>query len=144
MGFVFQSFDLVHTLTALENVALAAEYAGQPRSKAAATAREALDWVNLADRADHRPTELSGGEQQRVAIARALANQPSLILADEPTGNLDSANTAEVLEVLRRFNREHQQTIVLVTHDREVGAACSRILLMRDGVIGDGHPRGGT
>ncbi|MSQ40521.1 MAG: ABC transporter ATP-binding protein [Dehalococcoidia bacterium] len=141
MGFVFQSFNLVPTLTALENVALASEYAGQSRSTAAATAREALEWVNLGDRAHHRPTELSGGEQQRVAIARALANRPALILADEPTGNLDSANTAEVLEVLRKFNREHQQTIVLVTHDREVGATCSRVLLMRDGVIGDEHPR---
>jgi len=135
MGFVFQSFNLVPTLTAEENVALAAEYAGTSRGKARRAAREALDSVGLADRVGHRPMELSGGEQQRVAIARALVNDPMLILGDEPTGNLDSARTLEVLALLRRFNRERGQTVVLVTHDAEVGAACDRIIRMRDGRI---------
>ena len=135
MGFVFQSFNLVPTLTALENIALAGEYAGVPRGRAIAAAREALAWVGLADRADHRPMELSGGEQQRVAIARSLVNEPALVLADEPTGNLDSGHAAEVLGLLRRFNRERGQTVVLVTHDAEVGAFCDRIVRMRDGMI---------
>ena len=133
MGFVFQSFNLVPTLTALENVALAGEYAGVSRARATAAAREALGWVGLAERADHRPMELSGGEQQRVAIARSLVNEPALVLADEPTGNLDSGHAAEVLGLLRRFNRERGQTVVLVTHDAEVGAFCDRIVRMRDG-----------
>jgi putative ABC transport system ATP-binding protein len=135
MGFVFQSFNLVPTLTALENVALAKEYAGASRSSATTAAREALGWVGLAERADHRPMELSGGEQQRVAIARSLVNQPALVLADEPTGNLDSGHSKEVLELLRRFNRERGQTVVLVTHDAEVGSFCDRIVRMRDGLI---------
>jgi putative ABC transport system ATP-binding protein len=135
MGFVFQSFNLVSTLTAEENVALSSEYAGQPRSKARGAAVEALAWVGLAERAAHLPAELSGGEQQRVAIARALVNQSRLVLADEPTGNLDSGNSSEVMQLLRRFNQERGQTIILVTHDPEVGAACSRILSMRDGQI---------
>ncbi len=135
MGFVFQSFNLVPTLTAEENVALAAEYAGTSRAKAKAAAREALASVGLADRGSHRPMELSGGEQQRVAIARALVNEPKLILGDEPTGNLDSARAVEVLGLLRRFNRQHGQTVLLVTHDAEVGATCDRIIRMRDGRI---------
>ena len=135
MGFVFQSFNLVPTLTAEENVALAAEYAGTSRGRAKVAAREALVSVGLADRATHRPMELSGGEQQRVAIARALVNEPKIILGDEPTGNLDSARASEVLGLLRRFNRERGQTVVLVTHDAEVGASCDRIIRMRDGLI---------
>jgi putative ABC transport system ATP-binding protein len=138
MGFVFQSFNLVPTLTAEENVALAGEYSGASRSNARAAARDALSWVDLAQRADHRPMELSGGEQQRVAIARSLVNEPMLVMADEPTGNLDSGHAAEVLSLLRRFNRERGQTLILVTHDAEVGATCDRILRMRDGlIIGD-------
>lgn len=135
MGFVFQSFNLVPTLTAEENVALAAEYAGTSRGKARAAARGALDLVGLGDRAGHRPMELSGGEQQRVAIARALVNEPMIVLGDEPTGNLDSARAAEVLGLLRRFNRERGQTVILVTHDAEVSASCPRIIRMRDGLI---------
>jgi putative ABC transport system ATP-binding protein len=135
MGFVFQSFHLVPTLTAEENVALAAEYAGTSRGRARVAAKEALASVGLEDRAAHRPMELSGGEQQRVAIARALVNDPMLILGDEPTGNLDSARAADVLGLLRRFNRERGQTVVLVTHDAEVGATCDRIIRMRDGLI---------
>jgi putative ABC transport system ATP-binding protein len=135
MGFVFQSFNLVPTLTAEENVALAAEYAGTSGTRAKAAAREALASVGMADRATHRPMELSGGEQQRVAIARALVNEPMLVLGDEPTGNLDSARAQEVLALLRRFNRERGQTVVLVTHDADVGATCDRIIRVRDGLI---------
>jgi putative ABC transport system ATP-binding protein len=135
MGFVFQSFNLVPTLTAEENVALAADYAGTAGKAARLAARASLASVGLAERAGHRPRELSGGEQQRVAIARALVNDPKLILGDEPTGNLDSARAVEVLGLLRRFNRERGQTVLIVTHDAEVGQACDRIIRMRDGRI---------
>jgi putative ABC transport system ATP-binding protein len=135
MGFVFQAFNLVPTLTAQENVSLAAEYAGTPRAVARQAAAGALASVGLEERAGHRPMELSGGEQQRVALARALVNQPKLILGDEPTGNLDSARAADVLALLRRFNQERGQTMLIVTHDPDVGAACDRIIRMRDGRI---------
>jgi putative ABC transport system ATP-binding protein len=135
LGFVFQSYNLVPTLSAIENVALAAGYAGIRGARGRAAALDALDAVGLANRAGHRPAELSGGEQQRVAIARALVNQPSLVLGDEPTGNLDSSRTADVLALLRRFNRERGQTFVIVTHDPDVGAACDRIIRMRDGRV---------
>ncbi len=137
MGFVFQSFNLVPTLTAMENVALACDYAGIKGTPAQAAAEHALRLVGLDDRAGHRPAELSGGEQQRIATARALVNRPSLILADEPTGNLDSVRAREVLGLFRRFNREHGQTIVLVTHDAEVGDACDRVVHMRDGLVAE-------
>ncbi len=135
MGFVFQQFNLVPTLTAIENVMLAAEYAGRSRRDARERAERTLEQVGLADRAGHRPAELSGGEQQRVAIARALVNDPALVLADEPTGNLDSKRSADVLDLVRRLIAEHGQTFVVVTHDAEVGAACDRIIRMRDGVV---------
>jgi putative ABC transport system ATP-binding protein len=135
MGFVFQQFNLVPTLTAEENVALAAEYAGVKGGRARDLARESLGLVGLEDRAGHRPSELSGGEQQRVALARALVNKPKLVLADEPTGNLDSGRSAEILALFREFNREHGQTFIIVTHDAEVAAACDRVIHMRDGVI---------
>jgi putative ABC transport system ATP-binding protein len=135
MGFVFQEFNLVPTLTAIENVLLACDYAGSRGPVARTAALAALDRVGLADRADHRPSELSGGEQQRVALARALVNEPTLVLADEPTGNLDSERAAEVLAILRRSNIERGQTFVLVTHDAEVAAACDRTVYMRDGRI---------
>ena len=135
LGFVFQAYNLVPTLSAAENVALAAEYAGHGGRAGRAAALEALELVGLADRAEHRPNELSGGEQQRVAIARALVNRPPLVLADEPTGNLDSAKTSDVLALVRRFNEESGQTFVLVTHDPEVGGACDRVIRMRDGLI---------
>jgi putative ABC transport system ATP-binding protein len=137
IGFVFQSFNLVQTLTAVENVALAAEYAGIRKSEARARAIESLELVGLGDRLDHRPAELSGGEQQRIAIARALINRPRLVIGDEPTGNLDSARSADVLRLLRRLNREQGQTFVIVTHDAEVGAACDRTIWMRDGRVVD-------
>jgi putative ABC transport system ATP-binding protein len=137
MGFVFQAFNLVTTLSAAENVALAAEYAGMSRRSAAAAAAEALGLVGLADRTDHRPAELSGGQQQRVALARALVNRPKLVIGDEPTGNLDSARTAEILQLLRSLNREHGQAFLIVTHDPDVGAACDRTIRMRDGVVVD-------
>jgi putative ABC transport system ATP-binding protein len=135
MGFVFQQFNLVPTLTAEENVALAAEYAGVKGSKAKELARESLALVGLEDRGSHRPTELSGGEQQRVALARALVNKPTLVLADEPTGNLDSGRSAEILTLFRQFNRQHGQTFIIVTHDAEVASACDRVIHMRDGII---------
>jgi putative ABC transport system ATP-binding protein len=135
MGFVFQQFNLVPTLTAEENVALAAEYAGDKGGKAKQKALESLALVGLADRGGHRPSELSGGEQQRVALARALVNKPTLVLADEPTGNLDSGRSAEILALFRQFNRQHGQTFIIVTHDAEVAAACDRVIHMRDGVI---------
>jgi len=137
LGFVFQSYNLVPTLSAVENVALAAEYAGRKGRAARADALEVLELVGLTDRGRHRPSELSGGEQQRVAIARALVNDARLVLADEPTGNLDSDRTADVLALLRRLNRERQQAFVIVTHDPEVGAACDRIVRMRDGRVVD-------
>jgi putative ABC transport system ATP-binding protein len=137
MGFVFQSFNLVPTLTALENIKLACDYAGVKGSDAEAAAEHVLRLVGLADRAGHRPAELSGGEQQRIATARALVNRPSLVLADEPTGNLDSTRAREILDLMRWFNREHGQTLLLVTHDPEVGDACDRVVHMRDGLVAD-------
>ena len=139
MGFVFQAFNLVSTLTAVENIALPAEYAGRRRPAAREAAEEALRLVGLEDWAGHRPMELSGGQQQRVAIARALVTRPALLLADEPTGNLDSENTGEILELLHRFNKDRGQTVLIVTHDPRVGEACSRVLTMHDGVITNGH-----
>jgi putative ABC transport system ATP-binding protein len=139
MGFVFQEFNLIPTLTAIENVMLAGDYAGIDGKRSRRAATDALALVGLEDRAGHRPSELSGGEQQRVAIARALVNAPSLVLADEPTGNLDSQRSAEVMAMIRCFNQDRGQTFVLVTHDSEVGAACDRVIRMRDGRIGEEH-----
>jgi len=133
VGFVFQGFNLLHTLTAQENVAVAAEYAGLPRRQAAQRARDLLGMLGLADRVDHRPSELSGGEQQRVAIARALINDPCILMADEPTGNLDSATSAEIMNLLSRVNAERGMTVVLVTHDPNVAARCGRVVQMQDG-----------
>ena len=145
VGLVFQFFHLIEHLSALENVALAALIAGARPTAAAARARELLDTLGLLDRAAERPGALSGGERQRVAIARALANRPTLLLADEPTGALDSAGAAEVLELFSRLHGTGQ-TILMVTHSREVAAGAQRVMRMRDGQIvddGTGPPSDG-
>jgi putative ABC transport system ATP-binding protein len=134
IGFVFQLFHLLERTTALENVMLPLIYAEQYPHDAEARARKALDAVGLSSRMNYRPNELSGGEQQRVAIARALICDPALILADEPTGNLDSASGAEVLSIFARLNREGR-TILMITHDQSVAAHAGRILTLRDGRI---------
>jgi len=133
VGFVFQSYHLIPTLTAIENVAMPLELAGRPHRLE--RARELLDTVGLVGRADHYPSQLSGGEQQRVAIARALALRPPLVLADEPTGNLDSATGAQIIELLLALNREHGSTLVLVTHDEALAARGQRIVALRDGRV---------
>lgn len=134
LGFVFQSYQLVPTLTAEENVLLPAELAGTARN-AEQRARELLDSVGLTERRDHYPVQLSGGEQQRVGLARAFMLQPPILLADEPTGNLDSANGQHVLDLLLHMNRIQKTTLVLVTHDAQLAARADRRLLMRDGLI---------
>ncbi len=135
IGFVFQGFNLLPALTALENAALAGQYGGMSRRQASRRATELLGLLGLGERARHRPSELSGGEQQRVAIARALMNDPCLLMADEPTGNLDSATSAEIMAELERLNREHGMTLMLVTHDPGVATLCRRRVEMRDGLI---------
>lgn len=137
MGFVFQAYNLLPVLTVQENVELPLILAGNSQKKSRDRATEKLDLVGLGDRIDHLPAELSGGQQQRVAIARALANDPSIVWADEPTGNLDSTNAGEIMELLKRLNKEQEQTFVLVTHSDEVGGMADRIVRMSDGVIVD-------
>jgi len=136
VGMVFQFFNLLEGMSALENVTLPAVIAGTPRKRAETRARDLLDLLGLGDKAGTTPGVLSGGQRQRLAIARALANQPTLLLADEPTGALDSAGGEEVLELFRRLH-SGGQTILLVTHDQPVAAAASRIVHMRDGRIAD-------
>ena len=133
MGFVFQSFNLIPVFSALENVELPLLLIGESARTAREAAREMLATVGLGHRGDHLPNQMSGGEQQRVTIARALVARPSLVWADEPTGNLDSEMAAQVLDLLQRLNREQGQTIVLVTHDPSIGAAAGRLVMMRDG-----------
>jgi putative ABC transport system ATP-binding protein len=135
IGFVFQGFNLLSRTTALENVELPLQYRGVGARERRRRAREALEAVGLGDRLDHGPSQLSGGQQQRVAIARALVTSPPLLLADEPTGNLDSRTSLEVLALLQRLNRERGITIVLVTHERDIAACASRVVTMRDGRI---------
>ena len=135
IGFVFQFFNLIPTLTALENVALPIQFAHRPRYQPWQRARELLDLLGLGDRMNHRPAELSGGQQQRVAIARALANNPPLLLADEPTGNLDTASGHVVLKALRDAQRDAGATVVLVTHDPELAGITDRQLTLVDGEI---------
>jgi putative ABC transport system ATP-binding protein len=135
IGFVFQSFHLLPRTTAVDNVALPLVYGGVRAGERRRRAAEMLDRVGLAHRLRHRPNQLSGGEQQRVAIARALVTDPTLLLADEPTGNLDSATGAEVLALLETLNRESGVAVVLVTHDQEVAGRAARQIRMRDGLV---------
>lgn len=133
IGFVFQTFNLLPRISALENVELGLIYAGLDRRRERALA--ALEDVGLAHRASHRPSELSGGEQQRVAIARALAKSPAIILADEPTGNLDSRTAGEILGLFERLHEEHGMTILLITHDPHIAAGTRRIITLQDGLV---------
>ncbi len=134
IGFVFQNFNLLSRISALENVALPLVYAGVGRHERLARAQKVLEDVGLGDRADHQPNELSGGQRQRVAIARALVNNPSIIMADEPTGNLDTKSTKEIMRIFEAMHEEGR-TIILVTHEPEIAACASRQLLVRDGKI---------
>ncbi len=138
IGFVFQQFNLLPRTTALKQVALPLMYAGMSRSERMTRAKEALDKVGLTERMDHKPDELSGGQQQRVAIARALAPNPSIILADEPTGALDTVTGEEILGIFKQLN-EQGITIVVITHDPEVAAQAKRTIWIRDGVIQEHH-----
>ena len=135
IGFVFQKFHLLPRSSALENVALPLKYASVKQSERLIRAEEVLDKVGLSHRLTHKPTELSGGEQQRVAIARALVNSPSILFADEPTGNLDSKTGHEVLEIFKDLNKRGQ-TIVVITHEREIAEQSQRIITIKDGEIG--------
>ncbi len=133
VGFVFQTHNLLPRLTALANVELPMMYGHWPNRRK--RAEHALNLVNLGDRMDHRPTELSGGQQQRVGIARALVKEPSVLLADEPTGNLDTANTAEILNIISDLNHQNGITVIVVTHERDVAARADRIITLSDGQV---------
>lgn len=135
IGFVFQSFNLLPRTTALANVELPLIYGGLGGRQRRKRAEDALRLVGLGDRLDHKPNELSGGQQQRVAIARALVNEPSMILADEPTGNLDTKTSVEIMELFQRLNKEHGITIVFVTHNPETAEYCHRVVRVRDGLV---------
>jgi putative ABC transport system ATP-binding protein len=139
IGFVFQTFNLLPRTTALDNVALPMIYAGYSKAERNARATEVLGQVNLSDRMDHQPNQLSGGQRQRVAIARALVNRPSIILADEPTGNLDSKTS---IEIMKLFGEIHQNgnTVILVTHEEEIAAHAHRVIRLRDGIIESDNP----
>ena len=141
VGMVFQSFNLIPSMTVLENVELPLRFAEVERSRRGAMAASALERVGLAGRTKHRPIELSGGEQQRVALARALINEPSILLADEPTGNLDSRTGTEVMELIRNLNQSLQMTVVLVTHERDLAEKyAARLIFMADGKLVTDQP----
>lgn len=137
IGFIFQSFQLIPTLTALENVMVPIELRGLPFREVSERARELLDSVGLAERTDHYPNQLSGGEQQRVGLARAFIHQPSILFADEPTGNLDGETGAQIEELLFGLNREQGTTLVIVTHDQELASRCDRILALKNGRLAE-------
>jgi len=139
IGFVFQTFNLLPRSTAAQNVELPLVYAGIKASARAERVREALASVGLQDRAEHRPNELSGGQRQRVAIARALVNRPTLILADEPTGNLDSVTSAEIMAVIGELN-SWGHTVIVVTHEQDIAAHCRRVVRLHDGGVLSDHP----
>jgi len=134
IGFVFQTFNLLPRATALHNVELPLVYAGVPSDERKRRAREALERVQLGERVDHRPNELSGGQRQRVAIARALVNNPSILLADEPTGNLDSTTSTEIMKVFEELAASGQ-TVIMVTHEPDIAAHARRVVILRDGVV---------
>ncbi len=140
IGFVFQGFNLLHRMTALENVELPMLYDSVPSSKRIERARGALSAVGLLDRERHLPSQMSGGQQQRVAIARAIVNDPSLLLADEPTGNLDTATSVEVMRIFQRLNGERGITVVLVTHESDIALFARRVVRFRDGHIISDEP----
>ena len=142
IGFVFQNFNLISRTNALRNVELPMMYAGLPQKKRTQRAEELLDLVGMGDRMLHQPNELSGGQKQRVAIARAMANDPAIILADEPTGALDSKTGRMVMDLFHRLNREQGKTIVLITHNQELAEETGRILTMRDGILYTNGERG--
>jgi putative ABC transport system ATP-binding protein len=135
IGFVFQQFNLINTLTALENVMLPMTFQGVELDERKKTAKRLLEFLELGDRINHKPNELSGGEQQRVAIARALANDPEIILADEPTGNLDSKTGKYIMDLLGKLNREKKKTIVMVTHDIELVDYADKAFHLKDGMV---------
>lgn len=137
MGFVFQTFNLLPVINAVENVEMPLLVSGVRPREARQRALAALDQVGLSDRAHHRPAELSGGQRQRVTVARALVNNPAIVWADEPTGNLDSQTANDVLALMQNLNREHGQTFVIVTHDAKIGDLCNRVIRMKDGEIVD-------
>ncbi|MGG5461420.1 ABC transporter ATP-binding protein [Clostridium sp. B9] len=135
MGFIFQSYNLLPQLTALENVEMPLIFSGVPKKERIKIAKEMLERVGLTDRMEHKPSELSGGQQQRVSIARALVNKPSVILADEPTGNLDSKTTIEILELLKELNKKFNTTFIVVTHSQVVYEYADKIIKMEDGLL---------
>jgi putative ABC transport system ATP-binding protein len=137
MGFVFQTYNLLPVITAVENVELPLLVSGVAPREARRLSERALEQVELGDRMTHRPAELSGGQRQRVTIARALVNNPAIVWADEPTGNLDSKTAQDIMDLMRRLNQEAGQTFILVTHDPSIGAQCDRIVRMQDGLIID-------
>jgi putative ABC transport system ATP-binding protein len=139
IGFVFQTFNLLPRASALQNVELPLVYGGVAARARRERARAALDRVGLGDRMDHRPNELSGGQRQRVAIARALVNEPAILLADEPTGNLDSATSEEIMKVFETLHTQGQ-TVIMVTHEAEIAAHAERVVVLRDGKIGSDTP----
>ncbi|HEV2749597.1 MAG TPA: ABC transporter ATP-binding protein, partial [Gemmatimonadales bacterium] len=140
IGFVFQTFNLLPRATALHNVELPLIYAGLGARERRAQAARALERVGLGDRMEHRPNELSGGQRQRVAIARALVNEPSIVLADEPTGNLDSTTSAEIMAVFRDLH-DQGQTVVMVTHEHDIASQAARVVTLRDGVVATDQPQ---